>query len=133
MEAIPILDALQAVFFKILLIAFMIWMYKELTMGICKCKKTLSGQTIVMTGGSRGLGFEAAVELAKKGAKLILGCRTDGRQVIYNFNSRVPDAKVICIKLDLSSNHSILKFVEDVMNEANSVETLILGTNTIGR
>jgi NAD(P)-dependent dehydrogenase (short-subunit alcohol dehydrogenase family) len=39
----------------------------------------MSGRTAVITGGNSGIGFEAARVLAVRGARLILGCRDQGK------------------------------------------------------
>ena len=36
----------------------------------------LSGKTIAVTGGNSGIGYEAALQFAHKGAKVVLACRS---------------------------------------------------------
>ena len=51
-------------------------MIDYLTMGICKSKASLKGKVVLITGGNKGIRFETSIELAKRGGKLIIGCRT---------------------------------------------------------
>ena len=44
-----------------------------------KERRDLTGQVIIITGSNTGIGFEAAKELAKSGAKIILACRDEKR------------------------------------------------------
>ena len=107
-----------------LVLPFFLWLYKELTMGICKTKSSLEGRVVLITGGSNGIGFETAVDLARRGAKVIIGCRkTHG--IVNKFQHRVPSAHVDVISLDLSSKSSIHDFVKEVRSKYNSIHVLI--------
>lgn len=101
-----------------------LWVYKEFTMGICQCKTSMQGKTVLITGGSNGIGFETAVDLAKRGATLIIGCRKI-QNVVDKMHRRVPDAKIEVIKLDLSSKTSIHHFAEEVISKYEAIDVLI--------
>ena len=74
----------------------------------------LSGKTIVVTGGNSGIGYEAALEFARKQAKVILACRDLGKAqtAAAQISASSPKADVDVMALDLSSLASIRTFAD---------------------
>lgn len=74
----------------------------------------LSGKTIVVTGGNSGIGYEAALEFARKRAKVILACRDLGkaRTAAAQITAASRGADVEVIALDLSNLASIRGFAD---------------------
>jgi len=72
----------------------------------------LSGKTIVVTGGNSGIGYEAAMEFARKRAEVILACRDLGkaRTAAAQIKSSASGAKVDVMELDLSNLASVRGF-----------------------
>lgn len=68
-----------------------------------------SGQTILVTGANTGLGFEVTKVLAAKGARVLLGCRSEDRAkaAIEQIQSENPDADLTFIPLDQSDLKSV--------------------------
>ena len=56
-------------------IAIFVWLFKEVTMGICYVEKSMEGKIVLITGGNGGLGFQTALDLAKRGAEVIITAR----------------------------------------------------------
>ena len=112
------------IFMFLLLMPLLLWLYKELTMGICQCKSSMSGKVVLITGGNNGIGFETSVDLAKRGATLIIGCRKT-HNVVTKIQHRVADAVVDVFKLDLTSKSSIHHFAEEVRNKYNAIDVVI--------
>jgi NAD(P)-dependent dehydrogenase (short-subunit alcohol dehydrogenase family) len=74
----------------------------------------LSGRTILITGANSGLGFEAAMALAGKGAHVVLACRDQakGRTAEELIRARHPRALTTLMALDLSSLNDIRRFAD---------------------
>jgi NAD(P)-dependent dehydrogenase (short-subunit alcohol dehydrogenase family) len=78
-----------------------------------------TGKTIVVTGANTGLGFEAAKTLAGKGARVLLGCRSQSKAQAAKDNilAAFPKADVVIVELDLGSLASIKKAAEQINQE----------------
>src|SRR5690606_17185607 len=76
----------------------------------------LSGKTMVVTGANSGIGLAAAEELAARGARVVLACRSPerGKSAIERIRARSKDAEVQLEQLDLSSLASVRAFAERV-------------------
>ncbi len=86
-----------------------------------------SGRTAVVTGANSGLGKVTALELARKGAHVVLAVRTTakGEEAAQEIRAAVPDAKVEVRELDLSSLESIRAFAGGFGDEASALDLLI--------
>ena len=50
--------------------AYVVWIT-----GICTSKNKLTGKTVIITGANAGIGKETAIDLAQRGARVIMACR----------------------------------------------------------
>lgn len=87
----------------------------------------LTGKTIVVTGANSGIGLCAAEELAARGARVVLACRSEekGRQAIARIRARRADADVKLEKLDLSSLASVRAFVDRFASAHDRLDILV--------
>ena len=57
-----------------------------------QCDVNLNGKTVLITGANSGIGYETALDLAKRGAKIIMACRDEEKtneakfQVFLKYN-----------------------------------------------
>jgi len=74
----------------------------------------LSGKTFIVTGGNSGIGYEAALQLAGKGAEVVLACRDPrkadraGEEISRAFSG----ARLQSMELDLANLASVAAFAE---------------------
>ncbi len=74
----------------------------------------LSAKTIIVTGGNSGLGYQAALQLARKGARVVLACRSldRARSASAAIASAHPGARPEAMELDLASLSSVRDFAK---------------------
>jgi NAD(P)-dependent dehydrogenase (short-subunit alcohol dehydrogenase family) len=94
---------------------------------------SLVGRRVLITGANSGIGFEAALELARKGAEVILPARTweKANDAMARIRREVPGAKLVGGTLDLASLASVRAFAEFVA-ERFPGESLDLLINNAG-
>lgn len=78
-----------------------------------------SGRTAVVTGANSGLGYVTARELARKGARVVIACRSEtrGRDAVARLRREVPDADVELRLLDLADLASVREFANGLPYE----------------
>ncbi|TWW70743.1 retinol dehydrogenase 12, like isoform X1 [Takifugu flavidus] len=74
----------------------------------------LDGKTVLITGANSGIGKETAIDLAKRGAKVIMACRDMDRAqaAVKDVIESSGNQNVVCMKLDLAEGKSIREFAE---------------------
>ena len=72
----------------------------------------LTGKLIVITGANSGIGFEASHQLASRGAKIVLACRSEAKAkaAIEELKLKEPQGEFVFKQLDVSSFESIRNF-----------------------
>ena len=87
----------------------------------------LQGQTAIVTGANSGIGFEAARELARHKAEVVLACRNmeKGAAAVRQITDTVPDARVELRELDLGSLASVRQFAERYAASHSSLDLLV--------
>jgi NAD(P)-dependent dehydrogenase (short-subunit alcohol dehydrogenase family) len=86
----------------------------------------IDGKTVLVTGANTGLGFAIAVDLAKRGGTVIMGCRSQIPEAGERVKKLSGSKNVLMKYLDLSKIDSIHHFVENLKNENISLDYTIL-------
>lgn len=100
----------------------------------CPSDNRIDGKTVIITGGNTGLGKSTAMELAKRGARVILACRDrkKGEAVARNIKKKTMNPNVYSMLLDLASLHSVREFVEDFNRSEPQLHILINNAAYLG-
>jgi NAD(P)-dependent dehydrogenase (short-subunit alcohol dehydrogenase family) len=86
----------------------------------------LSGKVTVVTGANSGLGFESSKEFARKGANVVMACRSmEKGQVAKNkIIEEIPDASAEVMHLDLASLKSVHQFAAEFKGKYDRLDVL---------
>lgn len=86
----------------------------------------LSGQTAVITGGSKGLGFEMAQALAGAGANIVLGARTqaDVRQAAAEVAEQF-GVTAVGLTVDVTDSQATDAFITQIMSDLGRIDILV--------
>jgi len=87
----------------------------------------LNGKTALITGANSGIGYQAAVELARHGAHVLLGCRNaaKGAAALARLLAEVPGASAEVISLDVSSIADVKRFAAEFLAGHRTLDLLI--------
>lgn len=87
-----------------------------------------AGKTIIVTGSTSGIGYEAALVLAKAEAQVVLASRneTKGNMTVEKIKEIHPSAQVSFMVLDTASQASVKKFCDEWGKTGRKIDTLIL-------
>ncbi|XP_041912325.1 retinol dehydrogenase 13-like isoform X2 [Alosa sapidissima] len=97
------------------------------TGGPCPSKAKIPGKTIVITGANTGIGKETARELARRGGRIIMGCRDMEKceAAAREIRGKTLNKHVYARHIDLASIKSIKAFVQKIKEEEEHVDVLI--------
>ena len=85
-----------------------------------------TGRTVVITGGNSGIGLDAGLAFARKGADLILACRNPDKAqaAVEHVRSEAEGAEVEAMQLDLADLASVRSFAEALLEQRQALHVL---------
>ena len=87
----------------------------------------LKNKIVIITGSNTGIGFETALELAKRNATVVLACRDlkKARVACQLIKTRTGNENVFVEELNLSSFNSVKEFANRVLIKYHKIHILI--------
>ncbi|MCL1869200.1 MAG: oxidoreductase [Promicromonosporaceae bacterium] len=94
-----------------------------------------TGRTAVVTGASSGLGYETARVLARRGATVVLACRSPERTAaaMARIRAESPGASLRTVTLDLASQASVRAAADRLMAEHPRIDVLVNNAGALVR
>jgi NAD(P)-dependent dehydrogenase (short-subunit alcohol dehydrogenase family) len=106
---------------------------KQIPAGELKTSDRLDGKTVLVDGASSGLGFAVAINLARRGAKVIMACRSgipgQGEKVI----KRSGNTDVHMLHVDFSDINSIRDLVLEIKANFAPLDILVCNAGIVPR
>nr|XP_060612660.1 dehydrogenase/reductase SDR family member 13-like [Anolis sagrei ordinatus] len=93
----------------------------------CGNKTSLRGKTVLLTGGNSGIGKATALDLARRGARVIVASRNRklGESAACEIRKESGNNEVLYMSLDLGSLRSVRAFAEDFLQSEARLDILI--------
>ncbi|KAK2912271.1 dehydrogenase/reductase SDR family member 13-like isoform X1 [Channa argus] len=94
----------------------------------------LEGKTAIVTGSNTGIGKATALDLARRGARVILACRNKEKAEAAAFDIRREsgNSQVVFMHLDLASLKSVRNFAETFLKTEPRLDVLINNAGLMG-
>lgn len=106
---------------------------KQQKVGVLSDSDRLDGMTVMVTGASSGLGFSTAMDLAKRGAKVIMACRSGIPEKGELIMQKSGSDQIEMIHVDLSDIDSIQELVDQLKSKNIKLNVLICNAAVVPR
>lgn len=104
---------------------------KQVLVGVLSESDRLDGKTVVVDGASSGLGFAIAVEVASRGAKTIMACRSGIPGKGEEVKKISGNNDVHMLHVDFSDVNSIEKLASDLRSQFAPIDILICNAGVV--
>ena len=91
----------------------------------------LKDKTVLITGGSRGLGLVMAREFAREGARLVLCARDEQELDQARLDLEKFGAEVMTARCDVTNRHDVMAMVANIYTQLGSIDVLINNAGVI--
>jgi NAD(P)-dependent dehydrogenase (short-subunit alcohol dehydrogenase family) len=98
---------------------------KHIPAGELKDSDRLDGKRVVITGSSSGLGFATAIEMAKRGAEVVMAVRSGIPDKGEKVKKLSGSDKISMLFVDLSDINSIMNFANELKEKYDKIDILI--------
>ncbi|XP_066491608.1 dehydrogenase/reductase SDR family member 13 [Tiliqua scincoides] len=117
----------------LLLGLYVLFYYNFLKGTRCRNETGLRGRTVIITGGNTGIGKATALDLARRGARVILACRNKvrGECAAFDIRRESGNNEVLFMSLDLADLNSVRTFADTFLRSEPRLDILINNAGVI--
>ncbi|KAL3890052.1 hypothetical protein ACJMK2_002352 [Sinanodonta woodiana] len=120
---------LTFVFLPLIILLLLLYVFREVLGSCppCQSNRRLDGKTVIVTGGNAGIGKETAIDMARRGARVILGCRSAERaqEAVRDIIAKTGNSNVVFYIVDLADLDSVRQFAATVLKKESRLDILI--------
>ncbi|KAI4462309.1 phosphatidylinositol-glycan biosynthesis class f protein-related [Holotrichia oblita] len=111
----------------ILILAIVFKLYIKLSVKRNGSYVCLTGKTAVITGANSGLGYITALDFAKRGARVILGCRNGDKaeEAVKKIIAATNNKNIVYKLVDCASLKSVRNFAQDIIENEARLDILV--------
>ncbi|XP_049893081.1 retinol dehydrogenase 12 [Epinephelus moara] len=98
------------------------------------CTVRLTGKTAIVTGANTGIGKFIALDFARRGARVILACRSEarGKAALQEIREKTGNSDVHLRLVDVSSQDSVREFAKRILEEEKALHILVNNAGVSG-
>jgi len=111
----------------ILLLALLLFLFRMFMQGAqCSSKARLDGKIVAITGCNTGIGKFTALDMSRRGAKVVMLCRNvEAAETVAEEIRKETEGEVIVHRCDLASLKSVRECAEQLSNSLEKIDILI--------
>ena len=87
--------------------------------------REFEGKVVLITGGNKGIGKGIALEFAKRGAKLVIGCNQNPEMAKDTLDELNNLSEAVAVQADISSPENCKRLVSETVSKYGSMDILI--------
>ncbi len=91
----------------------------------------LDGRTVMVTGSNSGLGKAVAVELASRGARVLMACRSGIPEAGHEVRARSGNPQIEMLSVDLSDLHSVHALCDTLREREERIDVLVSNAGVV--
>jgi len=113
--------------YLIFVLLFIVFLKRWFNGTSCKSQRLLTGKTAIVTGSNTGIGFQTALDFARRDSRVILACRDfdKAKEAADRISRLSGNSKVEVEKIDLADLKSVRKFSERMHSKFGKLDILV--------